>query len=196
MLLLSLIVALLAVGVNGDSNGTAFVPRCVELRSHQFECFRPAVDDVGSSPECTANRTLSVKCRAKPRVRCSVVEQNVSAVAVGAAAVWHVDTYPCRYVTGYRRDVALQLAVFLGPLGADRFYLGYVGLGLLKLLTFGGCTVFAMFDVVLLATGWLTPADGSDLQLAPGGPALRLAVPTDTDRFWSDVNWIALPAEP
>lgn len=49
--------------------------------------------------------------------------------------------------------VALLLSIFLGLFGIDRFYLGRLGLGLLKLVTFGGYGVWWVADIVLLARG-------------------------------------------
>ena len=47
----------------------------------------------------------------------------------------------------------LVLAVALGGLGIDRFYAGSVVLGVLKLLTFGGFTIWWLIDIILLVTG-------------------------------------------
>ncbi|MEI8010906.1 MAG: TM2 domain-containing protein [Candidatus Omnitrophota bacterium] len=56
--------------------------------------------------------------------------------------------------------VVLLLSVFLGGLGVDRFYLGYTGLGILKLVTFGGCGIWYLVDLILIATNQLKDADG------------------------------------
>lgn len=49
--------------------------------------------------------------------------------------------------------VTWLLALLVGMLGADRFYLGKVGTGLLKLVTCGGAGVWALVDLVLVLTG-------------------------------------------
>lgn len=46
-------------------------------------------------------------------------------------------------------------------LGADRFYLGYPALGLLKFSTLGFFFLGQLLDIILLAGGALGPADGS-----------------------------------
>jgi TM2 domain-containing membrane protein YozV len=50
-------------------------------------------------------------------------------------------------------QTALLLSIFLGWLGADRFYSGRIGLGILKLLTLGGYFVWWIIDIVLLLQG-------------------------------------------
>ena len=58
---------------------------------------------------------------------------------------------------------ALLLSFFLGALGVDRFYLGYVGLGIVKLLTFGGLGIWALIDFIMIALRKVTSADGQPL---------------------------------
>ena len=62
------------------------------------------------------------------------------------------------------KTTALLLSILLGGLGVDRFYLGYTGLGVLKLLTAGCFGVLYLIDIINIATGKLRPADGSNYE--------------------------------
>ena len=56
---------------------------------------------------------------------------------------------------------AILLSIFTGGLGIDRFYLGYTGSGIAKLLTAGGLGIWSLIDLIMICTGSLRPADGS-----------------------------------
>lgn len=58
---------------------------------------------------------------------------------------------------------ALLLSIFVGTLGVDRFYLGQVGLGVAKLLTLGGCGIWALIDLILIAMRNVTDSQGRPL---------------------------------
>ncbi len=60
--------------------------------------------------------------------------------------------------------VALLLSIFLGNLGIDRFYMGYTGLGILKLLTGGGCLIWYLIDIILIVANKIKDADGNPLR--------------------------------
>jgi hypothetical protein len=61
---------------------------------------------------------------------------------------------------------AVLLSLFVGWLGIDRFYLGYTGLGIVKLLTLGFFGIWALIDLVLIITGRLPDSDGLPLRRA------------------------------
>ena len=55
--------------------------------------------------------------------------------------------------TAKSRLVAGLLAIFLGGFGVHRFYLGYVGIGVLQLLTCGGLGIWSLIEAILILTG-------------------------------------------
>jgi hypothetical protein len=57
----------------------------------------------------------------------------------------------------------LLLSFFLGGLGVDRFYLGYTGMGVGKLLTLGGCGIWSLVDFILIAMRKVTDSQGNPL---------------------------------
>ena len=59
---------------------------------------------------------------------------------------------------------ALLLSIFLGGLGIDAFYLGKSGAGVGKLLTAGGCGIWALIDLIQIATR--SAKDSTGLPLA------------------------------
>ena len=85
----------------------------------------------------------------------------------------------CNWTSGYKWSTTLLLSITLGGFGADRFYLGHwqvrnlntklvfvLNLSILqegigKLFSFGGAGVWTLVDVILVAVGYLKPADGS-----------------------------------
>ena len=54
----------------------------------------------------------------------------------------------------------LNFVIFVGTFGIHRFYLGYIGIGIIQLLTLGGLGIWSLIDLIRIAIGDLTPKDG------------------------------------
>ncbi|PNF36033.1 hypothetical protein B7P43_G12757 [Cryptotermes secundus] len=70
----------------------------------------------------------------------------------------------------------MLLSIFLGMFGADRFYLGYPAIGLLKFCTLGFMFLGQLVDIILIATQVVGPADGSHYVIPYYGAAQAAVV--------------------
>lgn len=59
--------------------------------------------------------------------------------------------------------LASLLSFFLGVLGIDRLYMGYIGTGLIKMFTFGGLGIWALIDFIRILTRNLPDKNGLPL---------------------------------
>jgi TM2 domain-containing membrane protein YozV len=58
----------------------------------------------------------------------------------------------------------LLLCMLLGGIGVHRFYVGKIGTGILQLLTLGGFGIWALVDLISIATGNFTDAEGQAIK--------------------------------
>lgn len=57
----------------------------------------------------------------------------------------------------------LLLCFFLGAFGVHRFYTGHTAIGVVQLLTLGGCGIWALIDFIIIIMGNFKDAKGNKL---------------------------------
>ncbi|XP_038153132.1 TM2 domain-containing protein 1 [Cyprinodon tularosa] len=154
---------------------------CSHLRLGQYLCKDPEIDEATQEPKNCRDGEAKVDCHPAPNVTCQL--SNGTEVQFSGDEVGFQKTISCRNVSGSSYKVAVALSLFLGWLGADRFYLGYPALGLLKFCTVGFCGIGTLIDFVLIAMQIVGPADGSDYIVDYYGARLtRLSITNETYR--------------
>jgi TM2 domain-containing membrane protein YozV len=129
---------------------------CGDLRMGQFKCDQPPIDARKQNEvNCSSLRLVEVPCYPAKKVYCD-------GRTFDGKTVGFYRNVSCRFVTGYNYETAVLLSIFFGVIGLDRFYLGYIGQGLLKLSTCGFMFIGYLYDLILIISQQLKPIDGSD----------------------------------
>ncbi len=129
---------------------------CSTLLLGQFKCVTPVIDELKQTAQnCQPNSQVKVACYPVLNITCE--SKRFDGLTIG---FYRYET--CRYVTSYHYQTAVLLSVFLGIFGADRFYLGYIGVGVLKFCTCGFMLIGYLVDMLLIITQTLKPVDNSN----------------------------------
>ncbi|XP_008689025.1 TM2 domain-containing protein 1 isoform X2 [Ursus maritimus] len=123
--------------------------KCEDLKLGQYICKDPKINDATQEPVNCTNYTAHVPCFPAPNITCKDFGGNETHFT--GNEVGFLKPVSCRNVNGYSYKVAVALSLFLGWLGADRFYLGYPALGLLKFCTVGFCGIGSLIDFILIS---------------------------------------------
>ncbi|XP_020952221.1 TM2 domain-containing protein 1 isoform X1 [Sus scrofa] len=123
--------------------------KCEDLKVGQYICKDPKINEATQEPVNCTNYTAYVECFPAPNITCKDYGGNETHFT--GNEVGFLKPIPCRNVNGYSYKVAVALSLFLGWLGADRFYLGYPALGLLKFCTVGFCGIGSLIDFILIS---------------------------------------------
>ena len=70
--------------------------------------------------------------------------------------------------------VATSLSLSMGFFALDRFYLGYMILGIIKAVTFGGFGGWWIYDAIAVSHCWLKDAEGNTMVGCPESAAQSL----------------------
>lgn len=155
-----------------------FSVNCSQLRVGQFTCDLPLINPETQQPfGCSKDNLAPINCVLADGLVCHDSGHNNFTQSI-----------PCVYTNGYSFETTLLLSIFFGMFGADRFYLGYPAIGLLKFSTLGFLFLGQLIDIMLIALQIIGPADGSNYVIKYFGPRQTLFQLDNSTAFITDLN--------
>jgi hypothetical protein len=155
------------VVLSGNTNGTSVVLNTATVISANKAPTKPVHNyplhklvTIASTSRQASTEATNLKGYRKENIISAYETKIVSDNTQGIAAI---GTYHHGEDPGYCKSwaVALLLCIFLGLLGIHRFYLGYPGLGVLEIFTFGCYGVLWLIDLIRIIIKDLGPRDGT-----------------------------------
>lgn len=152
-----------SIGLAADID--ALLKKCEDDPANRQRYIRMILNIDPSNKEVQRFQEMGMQKRKswKSMAREQVEKYGSNASGVLAANSRAIDRLPSG-VSSKSWVVALMISFFLGWAGADRFYLGQFGLGILKLLTFGGFGFWYLIDLVLIVLKKMRDSDGRILR--------------------------------
>lgn len=99
-------------------------------------CGKPVNEETNFCPDCG----MSLKCTPEPRPAKETISNDD------------------------RWLITLLLCILVGSLGVHRFYTGNILTGVLMLITLGGCGIWTIVDIVMIAGNTYRDGDGKTLK--------------------------------
>ena len=132
-------------------------------------CGKETPEGTAVCPNC--GKAISQPAAAIPAATAKKFCRNCGAMMEGGATVCpacgasQMGAAPAGVPPGGGKDflTALLLCIFVGWIGAHRFYTGHTGIGIVQALTLGGCGIWALIDLIMIATGSYRDANGYPL---------------------------------
>jgi hypothetical protein len=98
------------------------------------------------------------------QARAGVLKSNTMVKRADGTGSWFLATELPGVFSDKDWLATLLISFFVGWFGIDRFYLGYTALGVLKLITFGGCGIWYLVDLILIAMGKMDDSEHRPLR--------------------------------
>ena len=98
------------------------------------------------------------------QARAGVLKSNTMVKRADGTGAWFLATELPGVFSDKDWLATLLISFLVGWFGIDRFYLGYTALGVLKLITLGGCGIWYLVDLILIAMGKMDDSEHRPLR--------------------------------